>query len=131
MGILKSFDDRAGNKINIVLRDVRTFEFTAKNNQAAIALDTFTSVKFGIKTNITDTAFLASGTGVIIDDGVDPALLGRFDVTINFGAAGIVAAFSEEDTLIIAFLEIALVDASGNDQTPAQYPIIINRDINV
>lgn len=131
MGALTPFRDKNDKEIVIFLRDVKTFQITAKDGDGnPLQIDAYGAPKFGIKSNITDTSFLTNGTGTIVDDGSVP-LRGRFDVVIDFGAAGVVAAFAASDINISAFLEITLVDTSGNDQTPTQYPIVINRDINV
>jgi len=110
MSVRKDFIDINGDDICLVRNDKPALEATYKTGGVAQDISGWTSINYTIKTNLTDTVALVSGTGTIIDNG-SVALRGRFDVILDLTAAGITGAFAAKDEFINVWIELKGVNA--------------------
>jgi len=138
MSISKELEDVNGNKIIMVRGDIRLFKITVRDDLTKLPqfINTLTDFRVGIKSTVLvdgvalyEANFAAGVT--ILDTGAEDANKGRVNVTIDLTGAAIAALFLSNTRLIKTVIEFTAVDASTNEATIQQSPLVICRDVNV
>lgn len=122
---LKEFKDVDGNAIELFHKQEKTVRITVREKGTGDPVDIadFKGAKCTIKEMPDSKTSLGAWVGIVLDDGTVKKR-GRCEVVLSMKTKDLTKAMRGVP-LLVAFLELTLIDKDGLDYAPTHYPIKI------